>query len=58
MRIVQFQAGEEGTLFILMEDGRMFVATPKEPEWEPIALPEHPMGMPCNPLGPPPEERR
>ena len=64
MRVVQFAVDmEDWTIFILMEDGRMFIrrkAFHQEHSggWEAIELPEHPMGMPKNPLGPPPEDRR
>ena len=54
MRIIQFQV-EEGRIFILMEDGRLFLR--REGDWEMLPLPEHPMGMPKNPLGPPPEDK-
>ncbi|HET6886623.1 MAG TPA: hypothetical protein VFH87_01745 [Candidatus Udaeobacter sp.] len=61
MRVIQFQVDvEDYTIFILMEDGRIFYGKGGlvKPGWEAIELPEHPMGMPCNPLGPPPEDKR
>lgn len=67
MRIVQFEVDmEDYTIFILMEDGRMFYCRRvlyleqegvANPRWSAIELPEHPMGMPKEPLGRPLEER-
>jgi hypothetical protein len=58
MKIVQFQVlpGEKNdSLVILMEDGRMFQLGATG--WLSLPLPEHPMGLPKNPLGPPPEDK-